>query len=151
MCPDLNIAPPDVLIAIASFSVSDWLYPACALLVCIALFALLLWRAPRWACKWLIRRFSAVSILLIAAAFLYSLAGRWDRLLLDWHGRVIFQPGFLLCQLSQLDTEYYRTETASLLLSVIMYALIVLAGIILYRAMRLYRVARASMTHHQES
>jgi len=137
MCPSLDSSPPDVLAAIFTLPPSLWRYPLVMLLGCAILFTVLLWRTPQWAQGPLVRRFSIVTIMLVTAMYLYTLGVRWGDVLTTWHNQVMQRSGFLTCQLTQLDSEYYQAMRTSQMVDIIMVALLFLAGLIGSRALRL--------------
>lgn len=144
MCPDLEAAPPNVLLAMSLLTTDEWLFPLVALCSCGLFSALLLWRIPQWAQASLVRRLCAGSLMLVIAAYLHALSDSWGQLLVGWHSQRLSQPGFMTCQLTQLDSEFYRAESTSEWATMMMLALIFLAGLVLAGALKLHRTARAA-------
>lgn len=144
MCPHLTSSPPDVVAAMLSPSIYQWIAPFLILSGCGLLFAMLVWLAPRWARGALALRFSVVALLLSGAGYSYALGDRWGALIFQWHNQVLSQQGFMACQFSELDSVYYRAANTSGLVYDLMFGLMLLAGLVLYRAMALHRIAWAS-------
>lgn len=144
MCPPITSSPPDVVTAMLSPNTYQWITPCVILGGCGLLFAALVWQAPRWAQGALALRFSVVTLLLSGAGYSYALGDRWEALLSQWYHQVLSQQGFMVCQFSALDSVYYKAATTDGLVSVVMIALMLLAGLLLYRSIVLYRIARAS-------
>ncbi len=142
MCLDVHSAPPNLLIAMSALTADEWRYPLIAVGLCGVLFAALLLSVPRWGRLLLMRRMLTPPLLLAATAYLFALHDHWGNMAVSWSSRIRSQPGFLPCQISQVDDLFYQTRSATIIVWFAAIAALFLSYATLDRALELHRAVR---------
>ncbi len=142
MCPDVRSAPPNLLVAMRALTADEWRYPLIAVGLCGMIFVALLLSVPRWGRLLLMRRMLTPPLLLAATAYLFALYDHWSDMVVSWSSRIHSQPGFLPCQISQVDGLFYQKRSASLVVWFAAIAALFLSYATLTRALELHRAVR---------